>query len=88
MSNKPKRPGIGIIKTGGWLMLSGLLFALSPLVLAFLATKPGHNPWSEGDSQSGGTYLWAMLATLPLGTIITLAGFIVLMVGLVKRSNN
>jgi hypothetical protein len=62
----------------------GCLFAFIPIVFAFLATAPGHNMWSEGDSQSGGTYIWGMLFTLPIGFVGFIVG-IVLTFALKKR---
>ncbi|MEY2915577.1 MAG: hypothetical protein RL454_506 [Actinomycetota bacterium] len=62
----------------------GCLFAFLPIVFAFLATAPGHNMWSEGDSQSGGTYIWGMMFTLPIGFVAFIVG-IVLTFTLKKR---
>ena len=72
------------IKVGAIIMASGVVVALSPLAMAFLATTPGHNMWSEGDSQSGGSYLWGMLMTLPLGLLIGLVGLVFIILGTVK----
>lgn len=33
--------------------------------------------WSESDPNSGGTYLWGLLLTLPVGTVITVTGLII-----------
>ena len=72
-------------KVGGGVMGCGCLVMFAPLLLALAATAPGHNPFSEGDSQSGGTYLWGMLLTLPLGFAIGIGGLVTLIVGLVRR---
>jgi hypothetical protein len=72
-------------KVGGGVMGCGCLVMFAPLLLAFAGTAPGHNPFSESDSQSGGTYLWGMLLTLPLGFAIGIGGLATLIVGLVRR---
>lgn len=72
-------------KVGGGVMGCGCLVMFAPLLLALAATAPGHNPFSEGDSQSGGTYLWGMLLTLPLGFAFGIGGLVTLIVGLVRR---
>ena len=72
------------IKVGAIIMASGVVVALSPLAMAFFATTPGHNMWSEGDSQSGGSYLWGMLMTLPLGLLIGLVGLVFIILGTIK----
>lgn len=72
-------------KVGGGVMGCGCLVMFAPLFLALAATAPGHNPYSEGDAQSGGTYLWGMLLTLPLGFAIGIGGLVTLIVGLVRR---
>lgn len=72
------------IKVGAIIMASGVVVALSPLAMAFFATAPGHNMWSEGDSRSGGSYLWGMLMTLPLGLLIGLVGLVFIILGTIK----
>ena len=81
----PTAPKNNQAKVGGGVMGCGCLVMFAPLLPALLATAPGHNPFSEGDSQSGGTYIWGMLLTLPLGFAIGLGGLITLIVGLVRR---
>ncbi|MFM6978261.1 MAG: hypothetical protein ACKOWR_06090 [Micrococcales bacterium] len=66
-------------RTGLVLLIVGAVVAWSPLAMAFLSTTPGHNMWSEGDSQSGGTYLWGMMITLPMGFIIGVVGLVLLL---------
>jgi hypothetical protein len=73
---------------GGILMLASGLFTFSPLAIAALNTQPGHNMWSEGDSGSGGSAIWLMLFTLPLGFMGGVTGLVLLIVGLVKASKN
>jgi len=47
----------------------GLIFALSPLLLAFLTSIfQGVSMWDEG-SGSGG-YIWLMMGTLPVGFVL------------------
>ena len=72
------------IKVGGIIIGVGAVVAFSPLAMAFFSTTPGHNMWSEGDARSGGSYLWGMLITLPLGFVIGLVGLILLIIGSIK----
>ena len=51
----------------------GLIFAFSPLFLAFIfSLVNGVSMWDEG-SGSGG-YIWLMIGTLPVGFILILIG--------------
>lgn len=70
---------------GGCLTVLSPLFAFSPLAMAYLATPPGGNMWSEGGN-GGGSAIWLMFMTIPLGFLGLLAGIIVLIIGLVKLS--
>lgn len=72
----PVRPPMSKTRVGLIWLAAGAVVAFSPLAMAFFATAPGHNMWSEGDSQSGGTYIWGMLITLPLGFIIGVIGLV------------
>ena len=69
------------------LLIVGFVVAFFPLALAFFSTAPGHNWMSEGDSQSGGSYIWAMLVSLPIGFVIGLVGFIRIIIKLVAPKN-
>jgi hypothetical protein len=63
-------------KAGVIWLIAGAVVAFSPLAMAFLSTAPGHNWMSEGDSQSGGSYIWGMLITLPVGFVIGVVGLV------------
>ena len=69
------------VKNGLWLMYWAALIAFSPIGLAAISTSPGHNLWSEGDSQSGGSAIWAMLVTVPIGLIVGIIGLVQLASG-------
>lgn len=60
------------------------LIAFSPLALAYLTTPAGGNMWSEGGS-GGGSAIWLMILTLPLGGIGLLVSLILLIVGLATK---
>jgi len=78
-----KKPGRALLIIGSILTFGGLLFAFSPMLLAFLLTQPGHNPFSEGDAGSAGTLMWLMIVTLPVGGIASVVGLVVLTIGIV-----
>jgi TRAP-type C4-dicarboxylate transport system permease small subunit len=67
-------------------MIVGVVIIFSPIALAFLSTAPGANMWSEGDPNSGGAAIWLMFFTIPLGGIIGIIGFIMMIVGAAKGS--
>jgi hypothetical protein len=72
----------------GAITLAGsFLFAFSPLALAYFSTPAGGNMWSEGGN-GGGTAIWLMLFTLPLGFLTGVTGLVLLIVGLVQKSKN
>jgi hypothetical protein len=51
----------------------GLLFAFSPILLAFTTSLfQGGSMWNEG-SGSGG-YIWFMILTLPVGLLLVVTG--------------
>ena len=53
----------------------GLIFALSPLLLAFVTSIfQGGSMWDEG-SGSGG-YIWLMMGTLPVGFVLVVIGLV------------
>jgi TRAP-type C4-dicarboxylate transport system permease small subunit len=70
---------------GRILTLSGLAFMFSPLFIAWATTAPGHNMWSEGDSQSGGSAIWGMLLTLPVGFCIIVTGAVIGIINLSRK---
>jgi hypothetical protein len=53
----------------------GLIFAISPLLLAFVTSIfQGVSMWDEG-SGSGG-YIWLMMGTLPVGFMLVVIGLV------------
>jgi uncharacterized membrane protein len=60
----------------------GLLFAVSPILLAFVASLfQGGSMWDEGSGT--GTFIWFMLFTLPVGLLLVVIG---LVMALVRRT--
>jgi uncharacterized membrane protein len=53
----------------------GLLVAVSPIIAAFLYSLiNGGSMFDEGSG--GGTYLWFLMASMPLGLLLILVGLI------------
>ena len=53
----------------------GLLFAFSPLLLAFATSLfQDGSMWDEGSGT--GTYLWFLMATLPVGFMLVVIGLV------------
>ncbi len=67
-------PGVDSVKSGGITMGCGAIFAFFPMIIAMISTAPGSNMWSEGDSNSGGSALWLMMFTFPIGLIMMIVG--------------
>ena len=60
----------------------GLLFAVSPILLAFVTSLfQGGSMWDE--SSGTGTFIWFMLFTLPVGLLLVVIG---LVIALVRRT--
>jgi hypothetical protein len=60
----------------------GLLFAVSPILLAFVTSLfQGGSMWDEGSGT--GTFIWFMLFTLPVGLLLVVFG---LVMALVRRT--
>ena len=60
----------------------GLMFALSPLLLAFVTSIfQGVSIWDEGSGTGG--YIWLMMGTLPVGFVLIVIGVVV---GVVRKS--
>ena len=57
------------------IMLAGLVFALFPLILAVLFSIGCENPFDES-ACAGAVVLWGLLATLPLGFIVSAVGLV------------
>ena len=53
----------------------GLLFAFSPLLLAFVTSIfQGGSMWDEGSGTGG--YIWLMMGTLPVGFVLIGIGLV------------
>jgi hypothetical protein len=60
----------------------GLIFAISPILLAFVASLfQGGSMWDE--SSGTGTFIWLMFLTLPVGFLLVVIG---LVMALVRRT--
>jgi hypothetical protein len=86
VANHTPSTGSGSSKAGGYTMGCGVLIVFFPLILAFFSTAPSANMWSEGDSNSGGSALWLMMLTIPLGFIVGIVGLAMYLVGSSKRN--
>jgi TRAP-type mannitol/chloroaromatic compound transport system permease small subunit len=54
----------------------GLIFAISPLLLAFVTSIfQGGSMWDEGSGTGG--YIWLMMGTLPVGFALFIIGLVV-----------
>jgi hypothetical protein len=54
----------------------GLIFAISPLLLAFITSIfQGGSMWDEGSGTGG--YIWLMMGTLPVGFVLIIIGVVV-----------
>ncbi len=61
---------------------TGLIFAISPILLAFVASLfQGGSMWDE--SGGTGTFIWLMFLTLPVGFLLVVIG---LVMALVRRT--
>ena len=53
----------------------GLVFAFSPLLLAFVTSIfQGVSMWDEGSGTGG--YIWLMMGTLPVGFVLVVIGLV------------
>ena len=53
----------------------GLVFAFSPLLMSFVTGLiQGVSMWDEGSGS--GTYLWFLMATLPVGFVLVVIGLV------------
>ena len=54
---------------------AGLIFAISPILLAFITSLfQGESMWDEGSGT--GAYIWLMFLTLPVGSLLILIGLV------------
>jgi hypothetical protein len=57
----------------------GLIFALSPILIAFVTSLfQGGSMWDENSGT--GAYIWLMLLTLPVGFLIVVIGLVMAVV--------
>ena len=63
----------------------GFGFTFGPLLISFITT-PGENMLSEGGG-GGGSAIWGMISTLPIGAVIALIGVIRLFSGFISALN-
>ena len=57
----------------------GLIFAISPLLLAFVTSiVQGGSMWDEGSGTGG--FIWFMLLTLPVGLLLVLIGLVMVVI--------
>jgi uncharacterized membrane protein len=58
---------------------AGLIFAISPILLAFITSLfQGGSMWDEGSGT--GAYIWLMFLTLPIGSLLVLIGLVMMIV--------
>jgi uncharacterized membrane protein YhaH (DUF805 family) len=58
---------------------AGLIFAISPILLAFITSIfQGGSMWDEGSGTGG--YIWFMLLTLPVGFLLVVIGLVMMVV--------
>lgn len=58
---------------------AGLIFAISPMLLAFITSLfQGGSMWDEGSGTGG--YIWLMFLTLPVGSLLVLIGLVMMVV--------
>ena len=58
---------------------TGLIFAISPILLAFITSLfQGGSMWDEGSGTGG--YIWLMFLTLPVGSLLVLIGLVMMVV--------
>ena len=70
---------------GALFVCLGFGFTFGPLLISFITT-PGENMLSEGGG-GGGSAIWGMISTLPIGSVIALIGVIRLFSGVISASN-
>ena len=68
-----KEPGARV--WGFRVMLAGLVIGLSPLPLALLFSIGCENPFDES-ACAGAVALWGLLATLPIGFLVSMIGLV------------
>jgi hypothetical protein len=63
---------------------AGLIFAISPILLAFIASLfQGGSMWDEGSGTGG--YLWFLMMTLPVGFVLFVIGLVTMIVRKMRK---
>jgi uncharacterized membrane protein len=63
---------------------AGLIFAISPILLAFIASLfQGGSMWDEGSGTGG--YLWFLMMTLPVGFVLFVIGLVMMIVRKLRK---
>jgi len=58
---------------------AGLIFAISPILLAFITSLfQGGSMWDEGSGTGG--FIWFIFLTLPIGSLFILIGLVLLVI--------
>jgi hypothetical protein len=58
---------------------AGLVFAISPILIAFITSLfQGGSMWDEGSGTGG--YIWLMFLTLPVGFLLVVIGLVMMVV--------
>ena len=74
-----------LMKIGMWSMVGCTIFGFLPLVIALIVgIFSGTDAMDEATGT--GAWLWLMYISLPLGFILGLVGFVLFLVGLLKKS--
>jgi len=56
---------------------AGLVFAISPILIAFITSLfQGGSMWDEGSGTGG--YIWLMFLTLPVGFLLVVIGLVMM----------
>ena len=63
---------------------TGLIFAISPILLAFITSLfQGGSMWDEGSGTGG--YLWFLMMTLPVGFLLIVIGLVMMIVRKMRK---
>jgi uncharacterized membrane protein len=63
---------------------AGLVFAISPILLAFITSLfQGGSMWDEGSGT--GVYLWFLMMTLPVGFVLFVIGLVMMIVRKLRK---
>ena len=74
-----------LMKIGMWSMVGCTIFGFLPLVIALIVGIVS-GPEAMDEATGTGAWLWLMYISLPLGFILGLVGFVLFLVGLLKKS--